>query len=74
MRKFTTITVELYAFIFDRPYRSRILSPILCTLDYSLYVTFSYSYTAVFEVLASANNNKSQIIFYVVHHDWLFIS
>ena len=33
MREFTTITVELYAFIFDRPYRSRILSPILCTLD-----------------------------------------
>ena len=33
MRKFTTITGELYAFIFDRPYRSRILSPILCTLD-----------------------------------------
>ena len=37
MRKFTTITVELYAFIFDRPYRSRILSPILCTLDNTDY-------------------------------------
>ena len=38
MRKFTTITVELYAFIFDRQYRSRILSPILCTLGSILYI------------------------------------
>ena len=45
-----------------------------CNFTITLFCTNDITTLAVFEVLATANKNRSQITCYAANDDWLFIT